>query len=326
MLIPLLRKNRPGGLVVLPLFFALLWPGVGADTWSAATIGRGMPLYQLAGAWAGESIWGAALLAGVAVLITAVLLAVLCNRVGLFAGSNYLPALLLPVIMALFPGGLAPGPALLGMPFVLLAMVQVWSASGRSSALMPLVDAGILIALAGLFHLPYLLVLVPLWASLSVMRPLYWREYVLPVLGTGATWLIAWGLVKLWPVVQWDPFASIAAMPPATWQMHWMHRVVLLVWAALAGITLIWWTWADYGRSVMLGKNVRAAFYAFSFSLAVLAAFEVVVLGNEVRSVLLAVPLAVLLSNALVEGRSGSWGAVCFWGLVLLGLWGRWMG
>lgn len=325
MLVELFRKNRPGGMLVLPVLVAVLWPGVAPGTWAPTDVPRGMPLYELLHARVGDGT-GAIILGTLLVCGTAALLAFLCNGVGLFGTHNYLPALVFPVVLALWPGGLEPTPALAGMPFVVLAMWRCWSFTGRSSSLMALFDAGVLVGVAGCFHLPYFFVVVPIWASLSVMRPGQWREYVLPLVGTLMVLFLAWGAVRLWPVVTWDPVGSMIAQGHAEWPMHWMHRVVLITWVVFCAALALWWTGREYGKSVMVGKNIRAAFFALSLTLALMAAFDVFLLGDRTPAVLLAMPCAVLYSYALLPGRAGAWGSAGFWGLFILALWGRWLG
>ncbi len=325
MLVELLRKNRPGGLLALPVVVALLWPGVAPEAWAPTDVPRGMPLFVLVQDQVGAG-WGSVLLGGLLVCGVGALLAALSNGVGLTGTHNYLPALVLPVVLAQWPGGLHATPALMGMPFVLLAMWRSWAMPVRSSALMSLFDAGLLVGLAGCFHLPYFFVIVPIWAGLSVMRPVHWREYLLPLIGMFMVLFLVWGAFHLWPVLPWDPLGSMVTPPHIPWEMHWMHRVVLIAWVVLCGALALWWTAREYGRSVMLGKNIRAAFFALSLTLVLMAAFEVFLLGNRTPAVLLAMPCAVLYGYALLPGRAGGWGSAGFWGLFILALWGRWLG
>jgi hypothetical protein len=96
----------------------------------------------------------------------------LANNTDQVDRRNHLTALLFVLLLAAFDRTALLDPALLGMPLVLVGLAQrTWSMNNRSGALAELFDAGVLIGLAGLFYLPYLFLVVVLWASVSVMRP-----------------------------------------------------------------------------------------------------------------------------------------------------------
>ena len=325
MLIGVFRANRPGGLFLLPLLLALLWPGAAPRTWAPQDVPPGMPLARIfQGALAQP--WSEILLSAALVIICCLLLADLSNRNALLGQRNYLPALYLPILLALWPGGLHVTPALLGMPFVLIAARAMLAPGGRGAALMPLFDAGMLLAVATLFNLSYGFLIVAVWASLSVMRPFQWREYVMPTLGFLVVLFLAWGLLRLWPVVAWDPIASLKAGAPRPWVRHWMHDLVLMVWAVFAGLVFMAHVYGDYSRSVMQAKNIRAAVFALSLSMVLMAGLEMFLLRDRVQAVMIAVPLALLGGHSLSGERTNGWGEAAFWGLLLLALWGRWIG
>lgn len=325
MLIRLFRTNRPGGVFLLPVLLALLWPGVAPRTLGPAEVPGGMPLAHLVAGWV-QGPWAEGLVSGALVLCLCILLVDLADRTNYFGHRNYLPALWLPVLLALWPGGLKLTPALMGMPFVLLAMRNVLAVPVRSSARMALFDAGLLVGVATLFHLPFGFMVVPLWASLSVMRPFQWRDHLMPALGFAAMLFLAWGVLHLWPVLEWKPFPSMLAAPPQDWERHWMHDLVLRSWCVLAAVVFLAYSYGDYSRAVMQGKNIRAAIFALGLSLAVMAALEVVMLGNRVPAVMLATPLALFAARSVAGERGNGWGEAVFWGLLLLALWGRWVG
>lgn len=327
MLITLFRRNRPAALLLLPLLLLVFWPGArpsGADMPTPS--GPGMPLYGWADQLLTGTPWAGIVLGGLLVLGLAVLLNAVCNSTDLFGSYLYLPALVFPGLLALMPQGLRPDPAMLGMPFVLWGMWQVWSAGQRSTGLARYFDAGLLLGLATLIYLPYAFLVVAVWAALSVSRPFQWREYLLPLLGIMVMVFLAWGFGRLLGQPEWRPLLTIRAhTPPEPWTMHWMHRLVLIAWALCCGIASIYSFASSYGRSVMHGKNMRASFLAFSFTLALLAAFEYLLDGG-IPPVLLAVPAAVLFSYPLARAKQIGWAEGAVWLLFLLAAWGRWMG
>lgn len=329
MLIGLFRRNQPIALALLVPVVAVLWPGAApvlADPF--AGMPAGMPLYApvhrllALGPWVLMGV-GALLVFALAVLLNAV-----TNNAELFERRNHMPALLLPILLALLPHGLVPGPAFMGMFFVLWALSRTWSLQGRMNVLGLLFDAGLLLGLATLFYLPYAFLVVVAWASLAVMRPFHWREYFMPLLGVGSILLMAWGGWRLLAPEAWDLPASLRSLDKAPWaigQGHWMYTLTLVVVMGILTLAGIYSFTVMYGRSVMREKNIRSAFLAFVFALSLLALFAWAIDGR-VPPVVLALPLAVLLSYPLLQARQAAWAEAGVWAMLLLGLWARWMG
>jgi hypothetical protein len=204
----------------------------------------------------------------------------------------------------------------------------VWKRAADKRLLGALFDAGSLIAIASLFHLPYAFTLVVLWTSLASMRPFKWREYVVPLLALVAVLFIAWGSLHLFAPHMWDTFRAMHSLPGAPhlgYQQHWAFGVVLAAFAVAFGIATTLSFWSGYGSGVLREKNTRSAFVAFSFTLGLLILFERL-LGNPWPAALIAVPLAVAFAWPILRARTIGWAETGIWGLLLLALWARWMG
>ncbi len=323
MLLRVFRQNQPVALLLLALLVLVIWPGTAMDAPAAGVrLREGMPLYALLAPIWTAPLWvqwvvGVVLATGVAVQLD-----IVGNGAELFERRNHLPALLFVLLMAVGPGGAWPDPALLGMPWVLWSLARTWGVQGRSTALGPLFDAGLLLGIATLWYLPYAFLLVVLWASVSVMRPFQWREYVLPVLGLGVVLFLCWGVMTVLDSAGWDPVRTVSdpSAPVRSAGASPMRKgLVLAVLAPLALASLF--AFANlYQRSIMREKNVRSSFLALSLAMAVLIGFELLINGTF-PGVLLAVPLAILYTHALLWSKRTWPGELAL--LVLLHATGR---
>lgn len=329
MLIRLFRQNQSIVLLLLLPLVAVLWPGAGpavADPFLSMPVG--MPLY---GPVHRLLTLGPGVLLGVGALLiigASILLNVVVNGVELFERRNHLPALLFPILLALTPHGLVPDPALMGLFFVLWGLGRVWALQGRTNVLGVLFDAGLLFGLAALFYLPYAFLVVTAWASLTVMRPVVWREYLMPLLGLACMLVMAWGGWHVLAPDKWDLLASMHATGTAPWALgagHWMYTLVLTVVMGIMGLAGIYAFASLYGRSIMKEKNVRSAFLALVFAMSLVALFAWL-LDGRVPGAVLAMPLAVLLSYPLAQARRIAWAEAGLWSMLLLAVWARWMG
>ncbi|MBK8582695.1 MAG: hypothetical protein IPL86_12960 [Flavobacteriales bacterium] len=196
------------------------------------------------------------------------------NDSEVFERRNHLSSMLLPLLLALLPHGLAPGPALVGALPMLFAISKPWTTMNRAEAPGKLFDAGLLLGLAALFYLPYAFLVVVVWATIAVTRPFHWREYVLPAVGGAAVLFIGWGVAKLAFPGVWNPVASFHFGDNAPLHVqHWMYRVILLGILAVLAVTVLFTFQSVYARSIIRVQNIRASFLAFAFAMGLLALF-----------------------------------------------------
>ncbi|MBP7409236.1 MAG: hypothetical protein KA941_10800 [Flavobacteriales bacterium] len=323
MLAGLFRSNQPAVLFVAPLLVVFLLLPTFSEP--AAPQQGLMPLSALVEHLLGSASWPRHLLAILLVVALAVQLTSVVNGLELMDRRNHLVALLFPVLLAGLGGVSIYEPALLGMPLVLFALRRTWSISNTGGVLGVLFDSGFLLGIASLCYLPYAFVLVVVWASVSVIRPFAWREYILPTLGLALVFYLAWAMLNLMDRTPWQPLLTITRFnataatmlhPTAARAGFWSITGLVLLVAIMAFFT-------GYARSVMRGKNLRSSFLAFTTALGVLA----VLLGFLNRgfpSVLAATPLAVLCSYALLTPKRPWLAEVSVLLMVGLALWVRW--
>lgn len=323
MLVQLFRSNRPGVLLLLLLLVpALFRPHLLA---AAPDLSTGMPLARLFGWLFGLGRWvhGAVVLALVAIL--AIQVTVLMNETELAVRRNHLPGLLVPLAVALAISPGAAGAAFLGTPFVIWAMHRTWSISSGGKALGALFDAGILIGLAALCYMPYAFLLVVVWASVSVIRPFQWREYLVPFLGVVVSFYLAWGVHHLLDTPSWDPLRTVAAStigPGRTPDGYgWTVGLVLV---PLMFISMLRFT-EYYGRGVVREQNIRSAFIALVLTLVLLAVLVQLITGLFPVAVV-AIPGAVLATFAFLGTRRAWVGEATVLCLLVLAIWSQYTG
>jgi hypothetical protein len=318
MLVRLFRSNQPG---VLAILFLLL-PGLFFRHALAPgpLLERAMPVQQLMQELYTAVPWSHGVIQLVLVILVAVQLTALMNGAELVDRRNHLPALLFPLLLGIFsaPGDL--GPALLGMPFVLWGLRRSWSITSGGAALSPLFDAGLLIGLAALCYMPYAFLLVVVWASVSVIRPFQWREYVLPLLGQLLVFYLAWGVFRLMGVDDWQPLRSIAGPAPSPKVQGGVREVVLMVLLAMLLAASLFEFTRQYARGVVREQNLRSAFLAFCATSGIII-FLVMLLNDWYPPVLLATPLALLFTFGLLGTRRAWLSELAVGVLLALAFW-----
>jgi len=327
MLVRSFRQNQPAVLFLLLLVVPLLWPGaLSGEAYALARLRAGMPLARILAQLLVLAPWVHWLVGILFSLGCGLLLDTLASDAELFDRRNHLPALLFPIMMALAPQGMWVGPAFLGLPFVLWGFARTWSIQGRTTSLGPLFDAGLLIGLAALCYFPYIFLVVVVWASVAVMRPFQWRDYVVPFVGLLVPYYLAWGVSGIFDLPAMDPLRTMAGRGMSTLQRPttlWSALVLLvfvpLMLKGLANYATL------YMRSIVREKNVRSAFLAASLALAILFGFESL-LNRTYPGALLAVPLAVIGSHAVLRPGRDWLSELAMWWLLAAALWMRWMG
>ena len=314
MLVRLFRTNQPGILLVLLVLLPLLF----AAHFQAAVLdgASGMPLQQLVARWLGRMSWAFGIVQVLVVGILALQITGLVNGADLVDRRNHLPALLFPLCLAVFaePGSL--GSALFGMPFVVFAMRRTWSMNSGGPAMSALFDAGLLLGIASLFYMPYAFVLVVVWASVSVIRPFQWREYLVPLVGIALVFYLAWGVLNLLGVDEWRPLRTVVDSGPSpTVVPAWFTVARAAVLVCISIVALLRFA-EHYQRGVVREQNLRSSFLAFATALGVVMAL-LSFLTDRVSPVLITVPLSMLAVHAFLGTRRAWLGELAV--LVLFG-------
>jgi hypothetical protein len=121
--------------------------------------------------------------ATIIVFIQAILFNRIINNHGLLAKPSYLPALLYLTGSSLFLQFLILSPPLI-CNFLLIWIMNKFLTIGKTpNAMMPMFDAGMIIAIGTLIYFPFIVMLLMLWLSLLLYRSFNWREWISGFIG-----------------------------------------------------------------------------------------------------------------------------------------------
>lgn len=321
MLAGLFRSNQTAVLLAVPLVVAAFFlPAL----WHPGPVSQlNMPIAGLVESLCAGTPWLRELIGLVLVGLLAAQLALLVNGVELMGRPNHLVALIFPLILAGLSTGPVYEPALLGMPWVVMAMRRAWSVPNTGPVLARLFDTGLLIALAAFCYLPYAFLLIAVWAGVSLVRPFAWREYAVPTVALALAFYLCWAVLHLAGHTPWRPFLTMGSQG---WTFVLTFNAAQRWFLSLGGLLLLFALPAfanDHRHSVMRGKNIRSAFLAFVFGTAVIAVLPWFMLKSFSPTVV-AVPISVLCGYALLRPRKALLAEIVVLGLTGLALWGRW--
>lgn len=326
MLAALFRSNRPAVLMGVPLLAVAVFGRSIATVHSPSS--AAMPLTVLVQQFLGLASWLPGAVGMVITAIIAIQLAGLSNNAELLGRRTHLPALLFPLLLAVLGRGgpldpMGSGAAMFGMPMVILALDRTLSIANTGRAMGALFDAGVLLGIAALFYLPYAFLVVVVWASVSVIRPFQWREYIVPLLGCALMFYLTWAAFVLFGKEGWDPLRTVvqrtdrASITHRVWWILLNGWMVPMVLVSLAGFI------GGYQHGVMRDKNLRSSFMAFFTGCGVIMGLSWF-LDKDFPAVLLAAPLAIFLGHALIGTRRQLLSESATYVLLGLALWAQW--
>jgi hypothetical protein len=316
------REDRPWLLLTVPLWSLLPWIGLAFGVPYPQHTGGGLVGEMLR--WASErTAWAPMLLGTMLTTIITLQLVTLVNDSELAMRRGMLPVIVFPLLVALDGVRHLPGPELLALPIVLLAIRRSWLSSSDRHGLRGLFDTGLLVGAASLLYAPYLLLLIVVWATTAVFRPFGWRDHLAPLLAVAVVRWLEWGTARVTGHAIATPLprtgaTAMSSLPgsPVFTILFWTVVVLLLVMALIGFVQ-------GYQRSVMHGKNLRSALLALALCTALLAGFAQVS-GTGSPTVLFAAPASILLCAPFSDTRR-QWLMTGIWaGLFVLALWTQW--
>lgn len=315
------RSDHPAPALFLPLLIALLWlvvpfkgPAIPEHT--------GMPLHEgLQGfctdrPWLGWSI-------GYLLAVSGSFLCLLISRDLEFPDRHgSLPALLYPLIMALYPSSLWAHPAAFSNVFLLFAFWRTMKVHEAHRSTPFLFDAGFSIGLAALFHLPALFVFPFIWIGGFILRTLTWRDVLWPLIG------LSLPLIFLWTSYFWNGqsslfFASFHSREGFPVQALIPEGIPAYAMAILIGIFFLLGLFLMAGeaqRSNIQGKKLRSAFLLFLLLMLGTSYLAFEFYGDRLAWGSLAAPFAFLFVPIFAKGSIGHLSPffLYLWLLVLL--------
>jgi hypothetical protein len=176
------KSQQPATLFVIPLVVFILW--FQAFFNHPFIVEYSAPLYAL------STIVLKALPSFVQVLIAVALISTegiylnnLMNRYEVLYKNSYLPAFMYALMMSLASPLLLFHPLILANLFLIRALDKIFALFKNESPISQLFDSGFLIAIASLFYFPAASFFILFLVSLSILRPLNFREWMIAFTG-----------------------------------------------------------------------------------------------------------------------------------------------
>lgn len=122
-------------------------------------------------------------LAGVLVLIQALLLNYLINFHNLLGKPTFLPALMYVTLSGLFAPFLILSAPLICNFLLIWMLFKLFSLYKGEDAKSTVYDLGMIVALGSLIYFPFIYLFLSIWIALVLFKPFNWREWVAGILG-----------------------------------------------------------------------------------------------------------------------------------------------
>ncbi len=184
--------SRSGTFVQFSIFAALaawLWIPAFLYPIQAVTSPNDGPLYTMFAGWMQYLPYLAVGISLLLIVFQSVVLFYIFQANGFFGRANFIPAIIVLLTFswnssfqtfhALLPAGL----------FVILALNAILGMYGKQASYRQVFTAAFAVAVASLFYLPLVYMLVLLWLSLISYRVSSWREYAITFIGFLLPWI-----------------------------------------------------------------------------------------------------------------------------------------
>lgn len=182
-MISLFNSNKPylalallfyTAVLALPLFIFPEWFTIPKAT---------EPLSKLLLNWLSDNYYIASIISIILIFFQALVVNQIVNELKLFVNNNFVPALLYITIGCLLLPYLPPNPVMLANTFIVLVISGMFRVYGSHQAYAEIFDVGFMIALASLFYLPALSLIILLYIALGILRAYNWREWLVGTFG-----------------------------------------------------------------------------------------------------------------------------------------------
>lgn len=254
------------------------------------------------------------------VIVQALLINRLLNRIKFFQRINFVPALMYVLVSAMFVDFLMPGPQMFANTFVILVLGRLFDIYKTNRCYAEIFDVGFLVAIASLFSLPAISLSIFLFIGLGSLRAFNIREYIIGFLGILTPYFLV-GTYYFWidqlPQFLSDHFGSVALQTelPDGFGLAFkvMGPVVLLMLLAAA-----YYLQANYLKSNI---QVRKYILLITWCLVLLGASFVLDDGITVKHfTIINVPLSIILSYFMlhIKKRKVAEGIFTFFLLLIL--------
>jgi hypothetical protein len=296
------RSNQPILIAALPVVALIYWlPG----WWLPSGPVQGLNLFQFIFEWSGFYNIHGVFTGAIAMLLVAIVFNTLFQLNDLTERKTQLPGLCLVLAFSWSPYIIQYSHILMALLFLLFTIRRLMFIYRQTTVYRELFDAGIFLALASLFYLPFVAFFVALWITVLVLRPFNWREILMPLAGfvtiafifVSLNYLFNWGAVGSLAGQLELPIKKVAATP-IIW-IRYLILVVVLMLAFIAGKTFI----VAMNRSTTRNQNLKLILLLFALNAVLLFVGLWFYSGIDASLYLLSLPLALVLVYAVADVR-----------------------
>lgn len=182
MIFNLIKSRQPINFVLFPLLVIVLWiPAFLSEPEHSFT--NIMPLYQLFISLVGTTGKISLSVGVILVMLEGFLLNRIIDNNKILPERNNLVAFFYILFSSIHTSFLYANPVLLANLFIILALGQLLSIYNQRNVLKEVFNASLLISIASLFYFPAVLLILLIWATFIIIRPLEWRNYLVSILG-----------------------------------------------------------------------------------------------------------------------------------------------
>jgi hypothetical protein len=318
MLLRLFRSTGAQILVLIPLMGFLLWlPSIISPPKTQFLFDAyPMPTYKLVREIIPvESLFGSVLTFGL-ILFQSLLLVRLNTRFIFINNRTYLPALFFVLITAAIPELQRLNPVIFSGFFLLLAVEQLFNAYRHEKVAYEIFSASFLISLGATFYPFLIFFLFIVWASLVILRPFIWREWVFSIIGFFLPWFFVFSYYYL---IHGDPhkiFTDYALIFGSGYKFKYYSGLTYGFVSFLVFLILLA---SQFIIKEYTGKKIlpRKAFLLFLWLFVNTILVYLLVEQTSAELIFLgAIPVSYLLSNYFNFMRSHRWGDIFLFTLI----------
>lgn len=322
MILRLFKSNQPYVLIFLPLIALIFW-GYAFFNYSGTEVQYGGPLFNYLLSLTAHSNWLSSLISLIVVLLSAIILNGLYNQHEFTDRGNYLPALLFLFFNSFYIALVGLTPIQFANLFILLVLRRILLMYHQNSVFSELYDSGALLGMASLFYPPILITFPFIWTALIILRPFFWREWILPVLGVITPYIFVFAYY-FWvdKSFEWQQFFQVESFTsPDDLEGYLIFKWIfggLMLFITVAGLILFL---TKMSTSTINRKNKKQIFLSASFFLLLCFLYTSFLPGpSRTEIALLSIPLAVFASVYFFSASRAILASIIFylWLIALL--------
>lgn len=276
------------------------------------------PLSKLLLEWFSQNYYLAAISSVLLIFFQALVVNQIVNELKLYPRNNYVPALLYILCSYLLLPYLPPGPEMLANTFVMLVIGGLFRMYGSGQSFAEIFDVGFMIALASLFYLPALSLVILLYIALGISRAFNWREWLVGSFGVFTPYFLLgtyyYFFDRLQPFLA-EQFGSFLQYPGFYMSFDLSAQIIGGYILLLLGLAA-WYLQATYLKSQI---QIRKVLVLLVWALIVLFFSFALNQADSIRHfAIISVPLSVILSYYLLNFKKRRIAEFIYLLLVLL--------